>query len=509
MKNLALLFFLWSVIPSFHYDSFGQGTNKNPTPRFVINETEFRDKVFACWLGKNIGGTLGMPFEGKTDINNLTYYTNIKEGQPAANDDLDLQILWLKAMEENNYKVDAYTLGEYWLKYVPVDWNEYGIGKKNMKTGIMPPLSGEYNNAKWKNSNGAWIRSEIWACLAPGNPLMAAEMAWNDACVDHGCAEGTFAEIFTASLESAAFIEKDRDKLIKFGLSMIPENCEVSKAIKVALKSKNEGKTWQLAREDVIEATKNLGWFQAPRNVAFTMIGWLFGDDDFGKSICIAVNCGDDTDCTGATLGSIFGIIHGSSLIPDNWKKPIGDGIKTVAVKGFDIPPTLQDLTARTVDAQKKVADIYNSAVKINSTNTDIKGADRLLEVDQKKLSQIWNRSPYIISRHTDDLIFSCDYSSTPEILPENTNRTFTFTLANISSKQKNVSLSFTNLPANLTILNAPKKQIKISPFKTSDIQINFKIDGGEGDTRFIAKATDGDKSTDLQLVIIKKTVKK
>ena len=86
----------------------------------AINEAEFRDRVYACWLGKNIGGTLGMPFEGKKEINNVTFYTKLKEGEPAANDDLDLQILWLKAMEENNYRVDAYTLGEYWLKYVPV-----------------------------------------------------------------------------------------------------------------------------------------------------------------------------------------------------------------------------------------------------------------------------------------------------------------------------------------------------------------------------------------------------
>ncbi len=75
---------------------------KTSTRNVTINEAEYRDHVYACWLGKNIGGTLGVPFEGKTDINNINFYTNVKEGEPAANDDLDLQILWLKAMEENN-----------------------------------------------------------------------------------------------------------------------------------------------------------------------------------------------------------------------------------------------------------------------------------------------------------------------------------------------------------------------------------------------------------------------
>ena len=107
----------------------------------ALNEPEFRDKVFACWLGKNIGGTLGMPFEGKTQPQDVTFYTNIKKGEPEANDDLDLQILWLKAMQEHDAQVDARILGEYWLKYVPVDWNEYGVGKKNMRRGILPPLA--------------------------------------------------------------------------------------------------------------------------------------------------------------------------------------------------------------------------------------------------------------------------------------------------------------------------------------------------------------------------------
>ena len=75
----------------------------------IINEAEFRDRVNAGWLGKNIGGTLGMPFEGKTEPNDISFYTKIDAGNPAANDDPDLQILWLKAMEENNCRIDAYS----------------------------------------------------------------------------------------------------------------------------------------------------------------------------------------------------------------------------------------------------------------------------------------------------------------------------------------------------------------------------------------------------------------
>lgn len=38
-----------------------------------------------------------------------------------------------------------------------------------------------------------------------------------------------------------------------------------------------------------------------------------------------AINCGDDTDCTAATVGSILGIINGKSNIPSDWQEYIGE----------------------------------------------------------------------------------------------------------------------------------------------------------------------------------------
>jgi ADP-ribosylglycohydrolase len=474
-----------------------------PAQKPVLNEAEFRDRVYACWLGKNIGGTLGMPFEGKKEINNVTFYTNLKQGEPAANDDLDLQILWLKAMEENKYRIDAYTLGEYWLKYIPVDWNEYGVGKKNMKLGIMPPLSGEYNNAKWKTSNGAWIRSEIWACLAPGNPMLAAQFAWSDACVDHGCSEGTIAEIFTATLESAAFVERDRDKLIQFALSAIPADSRVTTAVKVAIEAKKSGKTWQQARESVIAATEDLGWFQAPRNVAFTIIGWLYGDGDFGKSICIAVNCGDDTDCTGATLGSIFGIIYGTAVIPEKWRAPIGDGIKSVAVSGFEVPATLQILTDRTIAAQKKVAELYQSPFLVTSGKSNISKDTPLPALDRNELLEIWQRSPYLVTRNTDELSFTCDFKGDPEIKGTES-KTLNLSIFNKTGKEKQIMLSLKNIPSGYSVNGAPSGFIKIAAKTKYDVALSVNATAATGNAVLIAEISEAGKILDMQLGIIK-----
>lgn len=318
-----------------------------------ISEQELYQKIYGCWIGKSIGGTLGAPFEARQELLDVTDFTS-PSGKPLPNDDLDLQLVWLKALEEKGpLGVNERVLGEYWITYIPPHWNEYGIGKGNMKAGLPPPLSGDYQNV-WRHSNGAWIRSEIWACCAPGCPEIATKYAWCDAVVDHGTGEGTYAELFTASVESAAFVEKDRDTLIQIGLSHIPEDCRVARSIGIALDGYRRGLSWQESRQLVLEDSADLGWFQAPANVAFLVIGWLYGEGDFKRSLLIAVSCGDDTDCTGGTLGSILGIIGGVDSIPADWRRHVGDDIITMAIDRGSfhhnpVPSTCTELSERTL----------------------------------------------------------------------------------------------------------------------------------------------------------------
>jgi len=312
-----------------------------------FNRETLRDKIHACWMGKNIGGTMGAPFEGCRDILDVQGFTT-EEGVILPNDDLDLQLIWLKALEDvGPNALDEKILGEYWLSYILPSWNEYGIGKANMRAGLFPPLSGEAFNAEWKHSNGAWIRSEIWACLYPGCPERAIRFAYCDACVDHGHSEGTFGEIFTAALESAAFVINDINLLLDIGLSKIPAECLLAKCVQHVRQAHAQGQPWQSVRQDLIAMSSEIGFFQAPANIAFIVIGLLYGEGDFKKSMLTALNCGDDTDCTGATIGALMGIMHGTAGIPENWKQHIGDKIETMCIlKGHgEYPHSCSELT--------------------------------------------------------------------------------------------------------------------------------------------------------------------
>ncbi|MBQ8754799.1 MAG: ADP-ribosylglycohydrolase family protein [Lentisphaeria bacterium] len=355
-----------------------------------LNASKYRDRIFACFLGKNIGGTLGAPFEGTTEMLNLDYYPTSPAGSPLPNDDLDLQLVWLKAVEDHGlYHINEQLLGEYWLSHIIGPWNEYGIGKFNMCNGLPPPLSGVCNNEKWKNSNGAWIRSEIWACLMPGAPAEAVRFAWYDSCVDHAD-EGIYAEQFIVALEAAAFVENNIQTLIEIALSYIPPECRVAQSVKLVEKRYKENVPWRQVREEIVKFNADMGFFQAPGNVAFVVIGLLYGNGDFSSSVCIAVNCGDDTDCTGATCGSIMGILLGTAGIPEKWSSPIGEKIVTISLNTYllDVPATLTDLTDRVYIAKLRAEldnpDLPHLAEDENiPVAMDLKASDKEMPPDQ------------------------------------------------------------------------------------------------------------------------------
>lgn len=336
------------------------------------NKAELIDKIHGCWIGKNIGGTMGAPFEGTHDLLDIKGYTTEK-GEPLPNDDLDLQLAWLYALEKVGAKnLDANILADYWMTLIPPHWNEYGIGKANISAGLMPPLCGEYENL-WKNSNGAWIRSEVWACLAPGFPNIAAKYAIMDACIDHGYSEGTYAEIFTAVLESMAFFESDIPRLIDKALKFIPEDCLASKSIKEVIDCHKNGKSWKEAREIIAKQNEEIGWFQAPSNLAFTVIGLLYGEGDVKNSLIYAINCGDDTDCTAATCGSVLGIIKGAAAMPKELTEYIGDKIYTISINGTyaaRMPKTCTALTERIINKIPEVLAAHAVSAEISDADT-------------------------------------------------------------------------------------------------------------------------------------------
>ncbi|MFX0179606.1 MAG: ADP-ribosylglycohydrolase family protein [Candidatus Hodarchaeota archaeon] len=325
--------------------------------KIKISENQYLDKVYACWQGKNIGGTLGAPYETKKSVNNLVYYDPIPN-KPTPNDDLDFQLIWLKMIEERGINPSLVDFADYWKRYAfAYPWNEYGFLKRNLNRGLMPPIAGCFENY-FIDEMGSPIRSEIWASIAPGDPQLAASIALKDAIIDHAGGEGMYGEMFWAAVESAAFVLKDPKLLIQIGLAMIPLHSIISRAIREALWCFENEISWIDARERILLYFGHNSPLNAPQNHGFTILGWLYGKN-FGDKLCKAVNCGYDTDCTGATLGALLGIINGTKGIPQKWSEPIGEKIvlHLLTKKGGlkDAPKNITELTERVFNIAKKV----------------------------------------------------------------------------------------------------------------------------------------------------------
>jgi len=308
-----------------------------------MNKESYRKRVEGCWLGKAIGGTLGMPFEGTNCILDLKFYDPVpKEMLP--NDDLDLQVVWTCVLDKMDIPVvDKNILADAWLKHVNFPWDEYGVAIRNLKRGIRPPFSGSFDN--WFiNGMGAAIRSELWACLAAGNPKLAAKYAYEDACVDHA-EEGIYAEIFLSALESLAFVENDIDKLLDAASIQLPVDSLVRRCITDTRIWYKQIRNWRAVRERILEHYGNENFTDVVMNLGFVVLGIIAGDGDFGETICIAVNCGMDTDCTGATAGAIMGILNPDG-IDEKWLKPIGRNlVLSSQITGISAPADLDEFT--------------------------------------------------------------------------------------------------------------------------------------------------------------------
>jgi len=55
------------------------------------------------------------------------------------------------------------------------------------------------------------------------------------------------------------------------------------------------------------------------------LVGLLYGEGDFRKSVSLATMCGFDTDCNAGTVGCLLSLRNGLDAIPGEWKDPLDD----------------------------------------------------------------------------------------------------------------------------------------------------------------------------------------
>ncbi len=246
-----------------------------------------------------------------------------------ADDDIIYTILSLLILEEHGLEFTTENVATAWLKYLPEEctFTAERITLKNLKSGISPDMTGDYNNPD-KELIGAAIRCDGWAYVNPGNPGKASEMAYRDAWLTHR-GSGLYSAVYFAAVIASAFTADDVFSAFETGLQYIPNDSYFAKQIKWALEISSHIQNYNDAYKAVTERFPEMNPVHSVNNACLVIWGALLGQNDFTTGISQTVGMCFDNDCTAATAGSILGAFNGIDFIPDYWYTPWNNTIKS------------------------------------------------------------------------------------------------------------------------------------------------------------------------------------
>lgn len=330
-----------------------------------LDKAALSDKIHGAWLGRVCGCLLGKTVEGirtnelipflketgnypmhryilRSDVTDEmiekykfgfahTVYADTVNAMPP-DDDTNYPVLAQVICEKYGRDFTPYDVSRAWMDYQPKNayFTAERVAFRNFVAGFTPPDSATYKNT-YREWIGAQIRGDYWGYINPGDPELAAEMAWRDASISH-IKNGIYGEMFASAMLAAAAVTSNIEDIILAGLAQIPSTSRLHKAVMTILEKFKSatpyGEIFDYIHSCYDEHTGH-GWCHTISNAMIVAAALLYGNGDYGKSICMAVETGFDTDCNGATVGSVLGMANGTAAIPVCWSDPVNDTLET------------------------------------------------------------------------------------------------------------------------------------------------------------------------------------
>jgi len=266
-------------------------------------------------------------------------------------DDTNYPVLNLRLVQRYGRDFTPENILEGWMTTLPLlcTYTAERITLVNASMGMEPPQTAAHDNP-FREWLGAQIRADLYGWINPGDPYTAADMAWRDASISH-VKNGIYGEMWVAAMLAGAAAGAGIEDSIRIGLSYIPEKSRLYEAIEKVLDAYHGGVTAEDFFADLQKRWDNYNqhdWCHTISNAEIVAASLLYGGGDYGKSICMAVEQGFDTDCNGATAGSVLGMILGADAIPAVWKDKIGGKLHT-QMFGFETV-LVDEMAEKTLD---------------------------------------------------------------------------------------------------------------------------------------------------------------
>jgi ADP-ribosylglycohydrolase len=374
------------------------------------------DRLHGAWTGRCVGCALGKPVEGmgmsarngvpvgrarikaylerRGDWPLADYFSGRdagdgeKIGQGGSireniafmepDDDIHYSLVGLGVMETYGPDFTWSDVAYYWTSHIPFGhictaetqavlnfWNRSVRWKAAGTVACTPAWTRRHRNP-YREWIGAQIRSDGWAFCAAGRPELAAEFAWRDASWTHE-RNGIYGEMFLAAMQAAAFVESDPHALVAIGLSEIPADCRLAVAVRDLLSEIPRHADWESCmawierRCAAISPTHLWGGVivtgmnpvHTINNALICVLALIHGRLDPQRTTTISVMCGLDTDCNGASVGSIAGAASGRARFGEHLAARLNDTVKP-AIVGFQ-EVRMRELAERTAAQWRRV----------------------------------------------------------------------------------------------------------------------------------------------------------
>jgi ADP-ribosylglycohydrolase len=290
---------------------------------------------------------------------------HIERAEP--DDDINYTLLALILLENHGIELTTADVARAWLRLLPAGttWTAERAAYRTLLDNMADEFvngadagfalercsDNEYN--EWI---GGQIRADLYGWICPGNPALAAELATRDAALSHR-GEGVYGAAFVAALGAAIPACNNLDAAIDQALEYIPADCDVASAARFGQGLAGTSD----AVEQLHDRYSDLPPVHTTNNLALVVWALCASDGDFGAAVGDAVAAGWDTDCNGATVGGLFGLMN--YPIPDAWTSP-WNGRVGVSLAGYG-ELSVNELTDRTVKVAQSIASNFFTNVDV------------------------------------------------------------------------------------------------------------------------------------------------
>ena len=310
-------------------------------PEITLSKEVLLDKIKGGWAGQTIGCTYGGPTEFRFNGTMIQDYVPLEwpdgiikwyyENAPGLYDDVYMDLTFVDVFDRLGLDapVDSFAMAFATAGYML--WHANQAARYNILQGIMPPASGHWLNNPHADDLDYQIEADFAGLMSPGMPNTASEISDK---IGHimNYGDGWYGGVYVGAMYSLAFVSDDIEFIVTEALKTIPEQSRFYQCINDVIK-------WHKQYPDDWKST----WFECEKkwsedigcpdgvfvpfnidaviNSAYIVIGLLYGEKDFYRTIDIATRCGQDSDCNPASAGGILGTLLGYSNIPEYWMK--------------------------------------------------------------------------------------------------------------------------------------------------------------------------------------------